>query len=216
MFPNIFPFSSLTSYLSLLTSHMIAFTHVWWMRLNVMYTMQIKIQTIESSTYSSHSTLTSKYFMSWLYLIFLWIVDIALILVQSQWGRGHVTKALCMRGYAVVGKLHSSHLFKEPHPTVYETTRATRKQISNGWNVGRWKFKVCKVKGLIVHPMVWEHLCGILKVSIGFPKFPMEFPGGKRRSQCLSPYKATWMCEKILESLARKYTYNMVIVPHNV
>ena len=114
MFPNIFPFSSLTSYLSLLTSHMIAFTHVWWMRLNVMYTMQIKIQTIESSTYSSHSTLTSKYFMSWLYLIFLWIVDIALILVQSQWGRGHVTKALCMRGYAVVGKLHSAIYSKSP------------------------------------------------------------------------------------------------------
>jgi hypothetical protein len=33
------------------------------------------------------------------------------------------------------------------------------------------------MKGLIVHPVVWEHLCGILKVSKGFPKLPMKFPG---------------------------------------
>ena len=26
------------------------------------------------------------------------------------------------------------------------------------------KINVCKMKGLIVHPIVWEHLCGILKV----------------------------------------------------
>ena len=31
------------------------------------------------------------------------------------------------------------------------------------------------MKGLIVHPAIWEHLCGILKVPKGFPKFPMEF-----------------------------------------
>ena len=31
------------------------------------------------------------------------------------------------------------------------------------------------MKGLIVHPIVWEHLCGILKVSRGFPKFLMEY-----------------------------------------
>jgi hypothetical protein len=30
------------------------------------------------------------------------------------------------------------------------------------------------MKGLIVYPVVWEHLCGNLTVPILFPKFPME------------------------------------------
>ena len=29
----------------------------------------------------------------------------------------------------------------------------------------RWKINVCKMKGLIIHPVILEHLCGILKVS---------------------------------------------------
>ena len=32
------------------------------------------------------------------------------------------------------------------------------------------------MKRLIVHPIVWEQLCGILKAPKGFLKFPMEFP----------------------------------------
>ena len=37
------------------------------------------------------------------------------------------------------------------------------------------KINVCKMKGLVVHLIVWDHLCGILKVPMGFPKFSMEF-----------------------------------------
>ena len=47
----------------------------------------------------------------------------------------------------------------------------------DGWNFSGWKINVCKMKGLIVHPIVWEHWNGILKVPTGFPKFSMEFPG---------------------------------------
>ena len=32
------------------------------------------------------------------------------------------------------------------------------------------------MKRLIIHPIVHEHLCVILKVPIGFPKFAMESP----------------------------------------
>ena len=35
----------------------------------------------------------------------------------------------------------------------------------------RWKINICKMKGLIVHPIEWERLCEILKVPKGFPKF---------------------------------------------
>ena len=52
------------------------------------------------------------------------------------------------------------------------------KKTSDGWIFSRWNLNVCKMKGLIFHPVVWEHLCGILKVPIGSPKFPMEFPRG--------------------------------------
>ena len=51
------------------------------------------------------------------------------------------------------------------------------KQTSDEWNFSGWTINVCKMKGLIVHPIVWEHWCGILKVPTWFPKFPMEFPG---------------------------------------
>ena len=55
---------------------------------------------------------------------------------------------------------------------VYENARATQQKTFD-----IWKINVCKMKGLIVHPVVWEHLCGILEV-LEIPKFPMEFPGG--------------------------------------
>ena len=31
------------------------------------------------------------------------------------------------------------------------------------WNFSGWKMNVCKMKGLIIHPIIWKHLCGILK-----------------------------------------------------
>ena len=48
--------------------------------------------------------------------------------------------------------------------------------FSDRWNFSRWRINVCKVKGLIVHMVTWEHLCEILKVPRGFLVFPMEFP----------------------------------------
>ena len=35
---------------------------------------------------------------------------------------------------------------------------------------------VYKMQRLIIHPTVYEHLWGILRVPRGFPKFPMEAP----------------------------------------
>jgi hypothetical protein len=60
--------------------------------------------------------------------------------------------------------------------SVYETVRATQEKKTFRWMN---KISLCKMKELIVHPIVQEHLCGNLKVPIGFPKFPMEFPRGR-------------------------------------
>ena len=54
---------------------------------------------------------------------------------------------------------------------------------------------VCKMMGLIVHLVVWEHLCGIVKVPGRFPKFPMEFPGGQ--SQAKSKHPPDWELLKV-------------------
>ena len=79
-----------------------------------------------------------------------------------------------------MGRPHPSHPFMALHLMVYGIYRATWKKIktSNKWNFSRWEIDVCKMKASIVHPVVWEHLCGILKV----PKFPMGFPGGTQKS----------------------------------
>ena len=77
-------------------------------------------------------------------------------------------------GCDFVGRPHISHSFTTPHPMVYETSQATQNIFSDRWNFSRWKINVCKMKRLVVHPVVREHLCGILKVPKGFPKFPME------------------------------------------
>ena len=45
-------------------------------------------------------------------------------------------------------------------------------KIYDRWNFNGWKIDVCKMKGLIFHLVVWEHLCGILKV----PKAPNGVP----------------------------------------
>ena len=50
----------------------------------------------------------------------------------------------------------------KPHPMVYKTTRAYWKKSSSVWKFGGWKIKVCMMKELIVHPTVWENLCGTL------------------------------------------------------
>ena len=76
-------------------------------------------------------------------------------------------------GCVVVSRSHPSRPFTQPHPMVYETAHVARKKTSGGWNIN-----VYKMEGLIVHLIVWEHLCGILRVPIGFPKPPMEFPRG--------------------------------------
>ena len=55
--------------------------------------------------------------------------------------------------------------------TVYKIARATWKKTAKGW-----KIIFCKMKGLIVHPIIWDQFCGLLKIPIGFTKFPMEFP----------------------------------------
>jgi hypothetical protein len=72
---------------------------------------------------------------------------------------------------------HPSHSFTEPHPTV-----GLRNCSGNpGEKNFRWmnEISLCKTKGLIVHPIVQEHMCGNLEVPIGFPKFAMEFPRGR-------------------------------------
>ena len=79
------------------------------------------------------------------------------------------------RGCVVMGIPHPKHPFTAPHPTVYETARATRKKTYGRWIFSRWKINAYKMKGLIVHSIVWENLCGILEVLIEFPKFPKEF-----------------------------------------
>jgi hypothetical protein len=57
------------------------------------------------------------------------------------------------------------NLFRsEPHPTVYETARAVWKKTFDEWNCSRWKIDVCKLKGFIVHPFVWERLCGNIQM----------------------------------------------------
>ena len=74
-----------------------------------------------------------------------------------------------------------SHPFIKSHPTVYKFARATWKKLMMN------EINVCKMKELIIHPIVWAHLCGTLKVPMGSPKYPMEFPGGefywKRKEQ---------------------------------
>ena len=63
-------------------------------------------------------------------------------------------------GCLVVGTPHPSHPFTEPHPMVYEIARAT-------WNLFLLTNEI--LKGSTVHPIAWEHLCGILKVLIVSP-----------------------------------------------
>jgi hypothetical protein len=70
-----------------------------------------------------------------------------------------------------VGRPHPSHLFTTP-----QNCSGNLKKTSDGKNFNIWKTIVCKMKGLIVHPVVWEHLCAILKVPIRFIAFPMEYP----------------------------------------
>ena len=59
----------------------------------------------------------------------------------------------------VVGIPHPSHPFTEPYPTVYETPWATWRKLPMDEILmfARWR-------GLIVHPIVCEHLGEILKV----------------------------------------------------
>ena len=39
-------------------------------------------------------------------------------------------------------------------------------KTSNMWNFGGWKINVCKMKELIVLPIVWEHLCGLKRFPV--------------------------------------------------
>ena len=73
----------------------------------------------------------------------------------------HVTEVLWMEGVLLWAD-HIEAIHSHSHPTVYKTVRAVWEKKFNGWNFGGWKINVCKMKGFIVHPIVWEHLCGIL------------------------------------------------------
>jgi hypothetical protein len=42
------------------------------------------------------------------------------------------------------------------------------------WNVGGWNVNAWKMKGLIVHPIVWDHLCGIWKVPLVPNGYPLQ------------------------------------------
>ena len=79
-------------------------------------------------------------------------------------------------GCVVVGKPHPSHPFIEPHPTIYEISRATRIFFFLIDEILVDEKNVYKMQRLIIHPTVYEHLWGILRVPRGFPKFPMEPP----------------------------------------
>ena len=65
----------------------------------------------------------------------------------------------------VVGTPHPGHPFTKSHPTDYEIARDIwgKTKKTDGW-----KMNVYKMKGFIVHPIVWEYLCGTLKVFKGF------------------------------------------------
>jgi hypothetical protein len=49
------------------------------------------------------------------------------------------------------------------------------------------------MKGLTVHPVIWEHLYGILKVLKGLPTFPTEFP--------ISPFNEGLSLEIFIQAL---------------
>jgi hypothetical protein len=49
-----------------------------------------------------------------------------------------------------------------PHHAVYATSWTSRKKLSNRWYSKGWNINVYKMKGLIGHPVAWEHLCGML------------------------------------------------------
>ena len=78
----------------------------------------------------------------------------------------HVTKALWMKGM-VLWAYHIQAIHSHcPILKTYETSWATRNKNSDWWNFNRWKINVCKMKGLIVRPVICEHLCGLWR----FPK----------------------------------------------
>ena len=89
----------------------------------------------------------------------------------------HVTKALWMEG--VVSWANHIQAIHSQHPILRSTKllRLLQKNFQR-MKFGRWKINVCKMKGLIVHPTIWEHLCVILRVPNEFPNSPMEFSEG--------------------------------------
>ena len=85
--------------------------------------------------------------------------------LPSQWGREQPQapppipchRGVVNEGCGFVSRPHPSHLFIVPQPTVHEISWATWNFFSDGWNFSGWKLNICKMKGLIVHPVVWKH-----------------------------------------------------------
>jgi hypothetical protein len=93
----------------------------------------------------------------------------------------HVTEARFRRQPTSKPSIHNSSSYGvRKFSAVWEKT-------TDGWTYSGWKVNVCKMKGLIVRPVVWEHLCGIWKVPI----VPNGVPGGKEEAGVRVPPLAT-------------------------
>ena len=93
----------------------------------------------------------------------------------------YVTEALWIKSVGFVGKAYPSHPFcnapsyglrnfsGNPNKTTLLTEEISADE----------KIDVCKTKGLIVRPVVWEHSCGIFEGSHRVPpeSSQWEFPG---------------------------------------
>ena len=80
----------------------------------------------------------------------------------------------------------------------------------NGWNFSGWRINVFKMKGLIVHPVVREYLCGILKVPKVPNGVPLHWSSQRTWSWCPSALVSTFGKEELgvlFPSLASSLPY---------
>ena len=80
-------------------------------------------------------------------------------------------------GYVVMGRPHPSHSFIELHPTVCEIVHAIPKKF-RGMKFWQMRNQYLQDEEVDCSSHRMRAFVWILKVSIGFSKFRMEFPGG--------------------------------------
>ena len=94
----------------------------------------------------------------------------------EHWMKGVVSQA------AHIQAIHSQRLILQCMKLPGQSKKNT-----DGWTYNGWKINVCRMKGSVVHPVVWEHLCGIWKVPI----VPNGVPRGKEAVGVWVPPMAT-------------------------